>query len=64
MMKALADNGTVIAIFGFERGTQCVTFCVEYKTNTSVVIQLLDDGCYTAVCRDEKSTTMRLFLKG
>ena len=45
MMKALADNGTVIAIFGFERGTQCVTFCVEYKTNTSVVIQLLDDGC-------------------
>ena len=53
-MIALADDGAVVTIFRFKNGTQRITFRIEYKTDTSVVVQLLYNGCSTTVGRNEE----------
>ena len=58
MMIALADDGAVVTIFRFKNGTQRVTFRIEYQTDTSIVVQLLYDGCSTTVGRNEECATV------
>ena len=62
MMIALADDGAIVTILRFQYGTQRVTFRIEYQTDTSVVVQLLYDGCSTTVGRNEECATVWSFI--